>query len=198
MHHAIVRARNREPVFHNDGDRWDYLNLLHRHSRATQTEIHAWVLMSNHVHLLVTVRREGGLAGLLRLANGTYSRDYNRRHGRMGSNWQPHATIKPVVFLDYCVSCHLYIETNPVRAGLVQRPEDYRWSSCRQHMLGTCDGITNDCPWYAALGRSAKRRLNVYQHLMHRYMDKLSRQKELGGADKDRGWITVEADLRIP
>ena len=180
-HHVILRGRNREPVFAHDGDRWTYLTLLKQHARDSGCDIYAWALLSNHVHLLAGVRQDHGLARCLQIVNGVFSRVINQDRMRMGSNWQAHAKIKPVVFEDYFQSCLLYIECNALKAGLADEPMEYPWSSCRFHCRGLPDGLTASHAWYDGLGSSPKARQEAFRILLTDYTRRMRSEMALGG-----------------
>ncbi|WP_244900763.1 MULTISPECIES: transposase [Stenotrophomonas] len=114
-----------------DGDRVAYLRLLCHHADQQQCRVHAYVLMNNHIHMRVTPDASGGLSRMMQAVNRAYVRRVNDRHGRTGTLWEGrfHSTL---VDIDrYLLACQRYIQLNPVRAGMVAHPGDYRWSSYR-------------------------------------------------------------------
>jgi putative transposase len=164
--HLICRGRNREEIFHWDEDRWLYLTLLRENLNKFSVKLHAWVLMSNHVHLLVNSGSTTAFSDLLRRTNGVYARRFNRTKGRSGAVWQEDPRIQPIVFDDYFIACQLYIELNPVRAALVEDPSDYPWSSCLYHSAGRSDHLTSPSPWYSTLGDTDAGRQKAYRRLL--------------------------------
>lgn len=171
-YHLIARGRNRESVFEWDEDRWFYLNRLRVVSQRIGVDIHAWVLMSNHVHLLVGVDAPALVSRLLQSCNGLYARHFNWLRQRTGSVWQENPVRIPILFEDYFVSAQQYIELNPLKAGLVERPEEHEWSSCRFHSQGQKDGITTESPWYLSLGENASNRQQTYVAMLRAQIDK--------------------------
>ncbi|PTA73523.1 MULTISPECIES: transposase [unclassified Stenotrophomonas] len=134
--HVVQRGNNRQPVFFTDGDHVAYLRLLCQHADQQHCRVHAYVLMDNHVHLLATPDVSGGLSRMMQAVSRTYVRRVNDRQGRTGTLWEGrfHSTL---VDTDrYLLACQRYIELNPVRAGRVARPGDYRWSSYRANAHG--------------------------------------------------------------
>ena len=134
--HVVQRGNNRQRVFFADGDRVAYLRLLCHHADQQHCRVHAYVLMDNHVHLLATPDLCGGLSRMMQAVNRTYVRRVNDRQGRTGTLWEGrfHSTV---VDTDrYLLACQRYIELNPVRAGKVAHPGDYRWSSYRANARG--------------------------------------------------------------
>ena len=164
--HLVARGRNRKAVFHSDQDRWDYLNLLQKYSKKLNVLVLAWVLMGNHVHLLVQCEDEETGRELLRLVNSYYARRFNWRHQRSGAVWETRPKRELVAFSDYFRNCQLYIELNPVKADLAKRAERYEWSSCRFHCTGKEDGLTAPSPWIAELGRTDLGRRRAYRRLL--------------------------------
>ena len=147
-HHVIQRGNRRQAIFHGDDDRRAYVALLGRALERHETTCLAWCLMDNHVHLVLIPKDEDGLRGPLASAHTAYSQRINRAHEMSGHLFQGR-------FASYAMDdAHLmvavrYVEMNPVKAGLVKRAEDWRWSSARAHVSGVEDGLTDR----EALGR---------------------------------------------
>ncbi len=139
--HVVQRGNNRQPVFFSDGDRVAYLRLLCHHADQQHCRIHAYVLMGNHVHLLVTPDAPGGMSRLMQAVNRAYVRRVNERQQRTGTLWEGrfHSTL--VDTERYLLACQRYVELNPVRAGMVVRPGDYRWSSYRANAQGRANAL---------------------------------------------------------
>lgn len=134
--HVIQRGNNRGLCFRVDGDRQLYLRLLSDAAAQHQCAIHAYVLMPNHVHLLVTPESVGGVAGMMQDVGRRYVRLFNNSHRRTGTLWEGRYKSNLVDSETYLLTCHRYIELNPVRAGLVDDPLQYRWSSHRHYACG--------------------------------------------------------------
>jgi len=105
----------------------------------------------------------------------------------MGNNWQAHAQISPVVFEAYFRACVLYIDCNALKAGLVDDPVTYPWSSCRARCLGFDDGLTGANPWYDSLGATPRERQAVYWSMLTGYAQRMGREMSLGGAVSKHG-----------
>jgi putative transposase len=127
--HVIQRGVNRCAVFVDDGDRRHYLHLLADGLRGGPIALHAFALMGNHVHLLLTPGEVGAAAALMRRLGQSYVAGFNRRHGRCGPLWQDRFRSCLIDTRHYLLSVYRYIDLNPVRAGLVLDPVDYGWSS---------------------------------------------------------------------
>ncbi|PJL06272.1 transposase [Stenotrophomonas maltophilia] len=139
--HVVQRGNNRQPVFFSDGDRVAYLRLPCHHADQQHCRIHAYVLMGNHVHLLVTPDAPGGMSRMMQAVNRAYVRRVNERQQRTGTLWEGrfHSTL--VDTERYLLACQRYVELNPVRAGMVVRPGDYRWSSYRANAQGRANAL---------------------------------------------------------
>ena len=142
-HHIIQRGNNRENVFLDLKDYEKYLSFLAKYSEEKDAAILAYCLMPNHVHLLIIPSAEKTLAKMMQGVTLCYTQHMNRKNGRTGRLWECryHSTV--VDEDSYLWTVSKYIENNPVRAGIVKRPEDYPYSSARAHILGRKDPILN-------------------------------------------------------
>ena len=163
--HVIQRGNNRGPCFDDDEDRKRYLTVLLRASDRARCAIHAYVLMSNHVHLLVTASDASAAARMMQVMGPAYVRYFNRRHGRTGTLWEGRYRSGLIDSERYFLQCSRYIEMNPVRAGIVIEPGAYRWSSFRSNALGEFDSLVRRHPVYLALGRENAARREAYRAL---------------------------------
>lgn len=127
--HVIHRGNNRGACFVDAADREFYLGLLGEISRLEDCAIHAYVLMTNHIHLLATPARADGLSRFMKRVAQRYTARFNRLWSRTGTLWDGRFRSSLVDTANYLMTCHRYIEQNPVRAGMVARPGDYPWSS---------------------------------------------------------------------
>jgi len=163
--HVVQRGHNRNPSFLQDRDRELYLGLLDEFRGTFSCSIHAYVLMTNHVHLLLTSREEGGVSGLMRRVGMSFVSAMNRRYGRTGSGWEGRFWSSVVDSRSYLLTCHRYIELNPVRAGLVKRPERYRWSSHLCNAYGAPLPMIEPHAEFLALGSDDDKRQSAYRRL---------------------------------
>ena len=159
--HVIQRGRLKAACFLRDEDCEAYLGYL-RDSAASRCAVHAYALMGNHVHLLLTPARVRGATDLLRASRERYASYAEASHCRVGALWEDRFEAFPVYVRRYLLACMRYIELNPVRARLVPSPEHYRWSSYHANALGRNDALITPHAHYCALGRSAKLRQAVY------------------------------------
>jgi len=137
-HHVLQRGHNRQPCFLSDADRRYYLEQLTSEAGPAGCAIHAYVLMTNHLHLLVTPSRQDSLSRLMRAVNLRFTRRVNARLGRTGTLWESRFKSIVIEADEYLLTCHRYIELNPVRAGMVRDPGSHRWSS---HAANAGEGI---------------------------------------------------------
>ena len=150
--HLVQRGNNRAACFFNDVDRRFYLKCLARAAAARKCAVHAYVLMTNHVHLLVTPSVEGAAGAMMQDIGRRYVRIINTIHGRTGSLWEGRFKSSLIDSDRYLLTCHRYIELNPVRAGLATDPLAYRWSSHGHYLGERADEMLSDYPQYRALG----------------------------------------------
>jgi REP element-mobilizing transposase RayT len=129
----------RQPRFHADADRRLYLTCLRQAASRHDCAIHAYVLMPNHVHLLITPAKAGAVARMMQALGRRHVRLFNDIHARSGTLWEGRYKSSPVDSETYLFTCHRYIELNPVRAGLVDNPLDYPWSSHSHYRLSRAD-----------------------------------------------------------
>ena len=127
--HVVQRGNNRGDCFRDDGDYLTYLAHLRFLSRKHGCDVHAYCLMTNHVHLLLTPQHEAACTTLMRDLGRVYVPYFNRRHGRTGTLWEGRFRSCLVESPQYVLACYRYIELNPVRAGMVAEPGAYAWSS---------------------------------------------------------------------
>ncbi len=165
-HHVVHRGNNRCPIFNFTEDFLEYLAALQISAEKSDTAIHAYALMSNHVHLLVTPSDEHGLSRLVHGIGIRYVPYFNRRYGRSGTLWEGRFRCSVVESERYCLECYRYIDLNPVRASIVNSPIDYIWSSCRSNALGERNDLLVPHDLYTALGKDLPSRTQVYRELL--------------------------------
>lgn len=163
--HVIRRGHNRAPIFTDDADYELFLALLEATSGRRGVDVHAYALMTNHYHLIVTPNAAGALTRMMADLGREYVLRYNRKHGRIGTLWT--GRYRSIVITDerYWLTCLRYVEQNPVRAQMVSSPEDYPWSSFCFHGLGHPHAWLKPHPVYLELGRTAEERQGAYRGL---------------------------------
>ena len=155
--HVVQRGNNRLPGFLDDEDRQRYLQCLRQALLRFGCKLHAYVLMSNHVHLLLTPDEAGAVSRLMHTFARNYVGMFNGRHGRTGTLWEGRYKACPVDSECYFLACSRYIELNPVRAWMVAEPGEHPWSSYRANAEGRVESLLTPHPAY--LGSVPGRRL---------------------------------------
>jgi putative transposase len=172
--HVIQRGNNRQAVFFGDDDRRAYTDWLRETAAEQGLAIHAYVLMTNHVHLLATPRSAESLPRTMQQLGRLYVRAVNRAHGRTGTLWEGRYRSTVVEAESHLLNVMRYIELNPVRANMVAQARLYRWSSYGANALGRGDALVTPHDVYLNLGRSAEARQSAYRELVQaRFSDEL-------------------------
>lgn len=166
--HLIQRGVGRAACFFCERDGRAYLHWLRACAERFECAVHAYVLMRNHVHLLVTPAIERGGSRLMRALGARYARYLAETRGRASVLWEEPFDASPVYAPRYLLSCMRYIEENPVRAGLAADPGAWRWSSFGANALGRCDPLVTPHAVYCALGRTPEFRRARYRALFWR------------------------------
>lgn len=164
-HHVIQRGNNKAQIFGSATDCLFFSECLLSSIRRFECEIHAYVFMSNHVHLLMSPRTALGIGKAMQSVGRRYVRYFNDRHRRTGTLWEGRYRATIIDTEEYLFTCCRYIEENPVRAGMVSHPSRYRWSSYRVNALGVDDPIVTPHERYLALGSSTMSRQTAYRAL---------------------------------
>ena len=164
--HVVQRGNDRQPCFFTDVDRGRYLLELLELSRRWGCAIHAYVLMTNHVHLLATPRERGSVGRLMQALGRRYVRYVNDHHCRTGTLWEGRYKACLVASDEHLLRCYRYIELNPVRAGMVATPGEYRWSSHAANAHGAADALVVPHELYLGLGRTPVERRAAYRELV--------------------------------
>jgi putative transposase len=164
--HVIQRGNNRQNIFRADGDYQFYLEKLLDAAEKHQCDIHAYVLMTNHVHLLVTPHTESGIGKMMQMLGRYYVQHFNHRYRRTGTLWEGRYKATLIDTEQYLLTCMRYIELNPVRAkGMVSHPSEYPWSSYQCNALGQFDELIKPQNEYKRLGKTDTVRQSAYRQL---------------------------------
>ena len=161
--HVIQRGNDRRACFLSEADYVRYLGTLQELAKREGCAVHAYVLMTNHVHLLLTPALPGAVARLMQSMGSRYVRHFNDDYERTGTLWEGRYKACLVDTGHYLMHCHRYIELNPVRAAVVTDPADYRWSSHLHNAQGAPDPLLTPHPDYLALGCSPDERRRAYR-----------------------------------
>lgn len=164
--HIIQRGNNRLPCFLDNDDRQRYLQLLRQAALACRCQLHAYVLIDNHVHMLATPTETGVVSRMMQMLGRGYVGQFNARHGRTGTLWEGRYKSCLVDGAGYVLACYRYIELNPVRAWMTESPDRFPWSSHGGNALGKADALLTPHPCYKALGRTPTERMEAYRSLI--------------------------------
>lgn len=160
--HVIQRGNNRDACFYGEQDYRYYLQLLLQNCRRYRVGLHAYVLMTNHVHLLLTPDDPIGISRVMQSLGRNYVQYINKTYRRTGTLWEGRYKASLVDSERYLLACYRYIEMNPVRAGMVQQPGEYVWSSFAANALGADNAELVPHPAYMALGATQSERQRCY------------------------------------
>jgi putative transposase len=197
-HHVIQRGNDRQVIVRDDADRKRLCALWQEHAHACKVALHAYVLMDNHFHLLVTPETADGLPKMMQAVGRAYVRYFNLRHKRTGTLWEGRYRSNLIESERYLLACMVYIDLNPVRAGMVMQAADFKWSSHR-HYIGQCsDKLVSPHALFWSLGNTPFAREAAYSGLVQQGL--ASSQKEQLTASALSGWVlgstTFVADLQ--
>ena len=169
--HIVQRGHNREPCFFHEEDYHAYLHWLGEALRKEQCALHAYALMTNHVHLLLTPNRAASVPRLIIALGRRYVQYINKTYRRTGTLWDSRYKSSLIQAETYLLGCQRYIELNPVRAAMVDDPAHYRWTSYRHNALGQSDSYLSPHPLYLSLGKGDKTRQAAYRRLYRADLD---------------------------
>jgi len=168
--HIIQRGNNRSACFYADADYSYYLTTLDEQARKWACEVHAYVLMTNHVHLLVTPHEKNSAAQLMKHLGQRYVQYVNRTYQRSGTLWDGRFKSCLAQSETYVTTCYRYIELNPVRARMVGHPAEYRWSSHLYNAEGRSNPLLTPHTQYQALGSNELQRQAAYRALFDTHL----------------------------
>ena len=203
--HIIQRGNNRSACFYVDDDYRFYLDNLQELSEKNSVAIHAYVLMTNHVHLLVTPKEKDGVSCLMKFLGQRYVQYVNRTYRRSGTLWEGRFRSCLIDAENYLLLCQRYIELNPVRAGMVKHPAEYRWSSYQCNAQGRLDDRLTPHSVYQQLGVDIEKRCAAYRELFRNQLDpglvhdirEITNGGYCLGNDRFRGEIEIMLGRRV-
>jgi putative transposase len=165
--HVILRGNNRQDIFRNTADYQRMLDLIEQHSREQGVEIHSYVLMTNHLHLLLTPQKDQALPKMMQAVGRSYVQTFNKVHGRTGTLWEGRYRSTLIQTERYLLACMAYIDLNPVRAHMVAQPDDYIWSSYSHYVGRRNDRLITPHALYWGLGNTPFAREAAYAEMVH-------------------------------
>lgn len=192
-HHVIQRGNNRQPIFSSSVDYEYFLGLLDEAARKFGVAIHAYVLMSNHFHLLATPQTDTALPQMMQAVGRRYVRYFNDVHRRSGTLWEGRYKSTLIQAERYLLACMAYIDLNPVRAGMVVQPRDYSWSSHGHYIGLRTDKLITPHPLYWDLGNTPFSREAAYADLVQAGVS--ASEQEALTESALHGWALGEAEF---
>jgi putative transposase len=169
--HLVQRGNNRQAVFFSKEDYEKYLDVLKLAADKHGCAVHAYVLMTNHVHLLITPAAPESVSGMMQTIGRTYVSYVNKMYRRSGTLWEGRFKSGLIDSERYLLVCSRYIELNPVRAGMVTAPGEYRWSSYGRNALGLRNNLVSPHRIYQQLGLTDVDRQSAYKALFRYHVD---------------------------
>jgi putative transposase len=191
-HHLIQRGNNRQAIFSTSADYETLLAMLDEHAHKAGVAIHAYVLMSNHFHLLATPETVEGIPQMMQAVGRRYVRYFNQRQARTGTLWEGRYKSTLIQAERYLLACMAYIDLNPVRAGIAVEPGDYPWSSHGHYVGLRNDKLVSPHALYWELGNTPFARDAAYAELVRAGISR--EQQRVLTESALRGWALGEAD----
>lgn len=203
--HVVQRGNNREDCFFAEADYAAYLQWLRRAACTYRVAVHAYVLMTNHVHLLVTPGLEGGVSRMMQYLGRHYVQYINKTYRRSGTLWERRFHASVVETEAFLLKLQRYIELNPVRAGIVKAPEQYKWSSAKGHLSPADGALIVDHEVYVRLGATPSARVLAYGALIREPLDEgalsqiraAARHGGVLGSDQFKDEIEIQLGRRV-
>jgi len=182
-YHILNRGNNKQSIFEEKKDYEQFLKIMTGYFENVKIEIIHYALMTNHYHLIVKIKDAESLKKGLQQLNQGYGRYYRKKYGGVGYFWQGRYKSFLIESGKYLLECGIYIELNPVRAGIIKNPEDYKWSSYQLYGEGKENKIITVSPEYEGLSETKEGRIQVYREMLkYRFEEKrkLDRYFKLG------------------
>ena len=189
-HHIILRGNNRQAIFMDMADFHRMLALLQTHAIEQGVQVHAYVLMSNHLHLLLTPLQNDSLPKMMQAVGRTYVLYFNKRHGRSGTLWEGRYRSALIQTERYFLACMAYIDLNPVRAGMVTQAADYPWSSHGHYIGRQNEAWLTPHPMYWEMGNTPFAREAAYAAMIQSGIDQ--KQQHALTSSTLSGWALGE------
>jgi len=188
----MTRGNNRQTVFKDDEDYGRYLEILQQYRQKYKFKLYHYVLMSNHVHLVLQPSERGGaLSEIMKGINLSYAYHYKKKYRHVGHFWQDRYKSIIVAMDEYLLACGSYVELNPVRAHMVKEPKQYRWSSYNWYASGVVNLLLDKQPAYQNLGRNAGERQQKYRQ----FVKGMLKEKKAMEGEMDRRLVYGSTDF---
>ena len=175
--HMVQRGNSREPVFFENEDYHAYLGWLSESTECYGRAIHAYVLTTNHIHILATPETTQSISQMMQYIGRHYVPYINYTYGTSGSIWEGRYKSSLIHDEQYLLACMRYIELNPVRAGMIKLPSMYRWSSYQSNAQGKHDIVVTPHPLFNELGSNSSERMEAYKSIFKAHIDQAEHDK---------------------
>lgn len=192
-HHVIQRGNNRQAIFATPADYRTLLDLLDENARKFEVAIHAYVLMSNHFHVLATPATKDGLPQMMQAVGRRYVRHFNHAQGRSGTLWEGRYKSTLIQTDRYLLACMVYMDLNPVRAGMAAQARDYPWSSHGHYIGQQVDRLITPHSLYWDLGNTPFAREAAYAQLVNAGVS--AEQQQALTQSALSGWVLGDTDF---
>lgn len=169
--HVMQRGHNRNPIFFSENDYREYLKFVKQSAEQFECQVHSYVLMTNHVHLLLTPSTDKSISQFFQSLGRLYVSYINKTYQRSGTLWEGRHKGNIIDTQNYFLTCMQYIELNPVRAGMVDLPDEYPWSSYLANAKGVSNAILVPHEEYLSLAKKTVDRQKYYQRLFESKID---------------------------
>ena len=161
--HIVQRGNNKQTIFREDEDFEKFLSIIRKYIAKFKVEFYHYCLMRNHIHILLKIFKKDVLAKIMQGILQSYRFYYKRKYGYIGYLYQGRYKSELIQDDSYLSECGRYIERNPVRAGIVKAPYEYRWSSCKHYTSGQKNDIVTENPLYEGFGKTIESRCSAYK-----------------------------------
>lgn len=192
VYHVLTRGNNRQDVFKEKKDYEKYLEILQRYKEKYKFKLYHYVLMTNHIHLVIEpTEGGGGLAEVMKGINLSYAQSYKGKYKHIGHFWQDRFKSIIVSKDNYLLACGSYVELNPVRARMVEDPKEYKWSSYNTYAYGKKDSLVEEHPIYRNLSEEEKERRKKYRE----FIKQMQKEKQAMKGEMDKRTIYGNAEF---
>ena len=184
-HHVILRGNNKSAIFHEDADRYFFIECLKEAKEKTISKISSYCFMKNHAHFIIEPSNDKGISNMMQSLGRRYVRYINDKYRRTGTLWEGRHKSSLIDRDEYLLCCSRYIELNPVRAKLVQHPQDYKWSSFSFKVEGKANDLLDIDAMYMELGSTDKERQKNYREFVLEGIEKPAMEMITRAIEKD-------------
>ena len=182
--HILTRGNNRQQIFEDDADYKTYLNFLKIYKQENKLLVYHYCIMPNHVHLIAELTPKSNLAKFMKQINLAYLYHYKKKYNYYGHLWQGRYKSLLISKDEYLIVCGRYIELNPVKARLVNNPEEYKWSSYNVYAHDVRDGVIDYNPIYLEWGKTKEQRQKNYRKDIRKEIERINLNARFLGSEE--------------